>query len=176
MKLNNGKFSIRYATAQDARQLQTWWNDGAIMAHAGYPNGLGISVEKIVNQLAFDNDFKRRLIIELDGQPIGEMSFRTPVENTAEIGIKICNAAQRDKGYGSIYLKMLMAYLFNERSYERIILDTNLQNERAQHVYEKLGFHKLRVNINAWKDQSGQLQSSVDYEMTREAYLQLYGE
>ena len=69
-----------------------------------------------------------------------------------------------------------MAYLFHDREYERIILDTNLQNERAQHVYEKLGFHKLRINRNAWKDQSGQLQSSVDYEMTREAYINLYGE
>jgi RimJ/RimL family protein N-acetyltransferase len=176
MKIEQGKLSIRNATAQDAQQLQTWWNDGAIMAHAGYPNGLGISVEKIVEQLSFDNDRKRRLIIELEGHPIGEMSYRTPVENTAEIGIKICDASQRNKGYGSIYLKMLMAYLFTDLNYGRIILDTNLENERAQHVYEKLGFTRLRINRNAWKDQSGQMQSSVDYEMTREAYLELFRE
>ena len=176
MNVNNGKLSIRNATAQDAQQLQVWWNDGSIMAHAGYPNGLDISVEKIVEQLTFDNDRKRRLIIELEGHPIGEMSYRTPVENTAEIGIKICDANQRNKGYGSIYLKMLMAYLYNELNYERIILDTNLENKRAQHVYEKLGFTKLRINRNAWKDQSGQMQSTVDYEMTRDAYERLYGE
>jgi RimJ/RimL family protein N-acetyltransferase len=174
MRIQKDKFSIRHAAQTDAPLLQTWWNDGAIMAHAGYPNGLGISVEKIIEQLGFDNDLKRKWIIELDGQPIGEMSYRTPVDHTAEIGIKICDAAQQNKGYGSIYLKMLMAYLFNDMGYERIILDTNLQNERAQHLYEKLGFRKLRVNRNAWKDQLGQIQSSVDYEMTREMYLQLF--
>ena len=45
------------------------------------------------------------------------------------------------------------------------MLDTNLKNERAQHVYEMLGFRKLRVNIDSWEDQLGELQSSVDYEL-----------
>ena len=52
-----------------------------------------------------------------------------------------------------------------ERGYEKIVLDTNLQNKRAQHVYESLGFRKLRVNIDSWKDQLGNRQSSVDYEL-----------
>ncbi|MBO4685706.1 MAG: GNAT family N-acetyltransferase [Lachnospiraceae bacterium] len=59
---------------------------------------------------------------------------------------------------------MLIAELF-ARGYEKIVLDTNLKNERAQHVYEMLGFRKLRVNIDSWRDQLGELQSSVDYEL-----------
>jgi len=58
--------------------------------------------------------------------------------------------------------------------YEKIVLDTNLKNKRAQHVYEKLGFRKTGTNINAWKDQIGELQSSVDYELLKEDYLKLY--
>ena len=49
--------------------------------------------------------------------------------------------------------------------YQKIILDTNVKNERAQHVYEQLGFKKLRVNKNSWKNQVGELQSSIDYEL-----------
>jgi len=50
-------------------------------------------------------------------------------------------------------------------------LDTNLKNTRAQHVYEKLGFRKVRTRINAWKDQLGELQSAVDYELTAEDFV-----
>jgi RimJ/RimL family protein N-acetyltransferase len=61
--------------------------------------------------------------------------------------------------------------LFDELGYGRIILDTNLNNLRAQHVYESLGFRKLRVNENSWQDQLGVWQSSVDYELTKDAFI-----
>ena len=59
---------------------------------------------------------------------------------------------------------MLIEELF-ARGYTKIVLDTNLKNERAQHVYEMLGFRKVRVNIDSWRNQLGVLQSSVDYEL-----------
>ena len=37
--------------------------------------------------------------------------------------------------------------------------------KRVPHVYESLGFRKLRINVNAWNDQLGQPQTSVDYEL-----------
>ena len=52
----------------------------------------------------------------------------------------------------------------------KIILDTNLNNTRAQHVYEKLGFKKVRVKNNSWKNQLGEWQSSVDYELVEENF------
>jgi len=60
---------------------------------------------------------------------------------------------------------MLISYLFDELGYEKIVLDTNLNNQRAQHVYEQLGFRKVRVRENAWRNQLGELQSAVDYEL-----------
>jgi len=175
MNIKNGKFRIRNATAQDAKILSEWWNDGEVMAHAGFPNGLGISEREIVASLEKDNRLHRRLIIEFDDVPIGEMSYRTPEEKIAEIGIKVCNASRQNKGYGTEYLKMLLKHLFISMGYDKIILDTNLKNERAQYVYERLGFRKTGTNIDAWKDQLGELQSSVDYEMTKDEYVSLYG-
>ena len=49
--------------------------------------------------------------------------------------------------------------------YKKIIFDTNLTNTRAQHVYEKLGFKKIGIKNNSWKNQLGELQSSVDYKL-----------
>ena len=57
-----------------------------------------------------------------------------------------------------------------DHGYKKIILDTNLNNTRAQHVYEKLGFKKIRVKNNSWKNQLGELQSSVEYELVEEYF------
>ena len=55
--------------------------------------------------------------------------------------------------------------------YAKIVLDTNLTNTRAQHVYESLGFRKVRTNIDSWKDQFGRLQSSVDYALVEQDFV-----
>jgi len=52
-----------------------------------------------------------------------------------------------------------------------VVLDTNLNNLRAQHVYEQLGFVKVRTNIDCWQNQLGELQSSVDYELTEDGFI-----
>jgi len=66
---------------------------------------------------------------------------------------------------------MLINDLFKDLGYKKIVLDTNLNNLRAQHVYEKLGFQKLRVNVDAWKNQLGELQSSIDYELVEKDFI-----
>lgn len=170
LKYNN--LIIRNAENSDAKQLAEWWNDGKVMAHAGFPNGLGTDAEKVEKEIKNDtDDTRRRLIIEADNKPIGEMSYYNIGNNTAEIGIKICDFSMQDKGLGKILLSMLISFLFNDKRYEKIILDTNLKNKRAQHVYEKLGFKKLRVAENAWCDQLGEPQSTVEYEMRKENFI-----
>lgn len=172
MLLKFENLTIRNATVDDAGQLAAWWNDGAVMAHAGFPNGTGQTPEEIAESLIDDSDdTRRRLIIETDGIPVGEMVYRNMGAGTAEIGIKICNFSLHDKGLGKKLLSMLIASLFSDLGYRKIILDTNLRNKRAQHVYERLGFRRIRVAENAWKDQLGEQQSSVDYEMYPEDFI-----
>ena len=176
MLIKHGDLTIRNAEEEDCEQLAAWWNDGAVMAHAGFPNGLGTNPEAIKRLIASDSDeTTRRLIIEYRQQSIGEMSYRNKGEGIAEIGIKICNADYQEKGLGRVILSMLIHELF-QKGYQKIILDTNLNNKRAQHVYEKLGFTKLRVNIDSWKDQLGRPQSSVDYELVPEDFVDFSAE
>ena len=68
-------------------------------------------------------------------------------------------------------MSMFIKELFN-MGYEKIILDTNLKNERAQHVYELLGFNKVRIRENCWKDQLGEFQSAVDYELMQKIFVE----
>lgn len=171
MLLQYNNLIIRDAELKDADKLCLWWNNGRIMAHAGFPNGVGISVEKLQKEVAnTEASTVTRLIIEADNRAIGEMSYRNTEEGSVEIGIKICDQNQQEKGYGRILLSMLIKELFRT-GYTKILLDTNISNTRAQHVYEKLGFIKMRVNKDVWKDQLGKLQTTVDYEMTQTNFI-----
>lgn len=162
---------IRNAEAMDAEQLCRWWNDGNVMAHAGWPNGLGTTVGQVKAELAaHTDDTKRRLIIEINGSSAGEMSYRNLNDGSVEIGIKICDSSKQEKGHGRKLLSMLISELFS-MGYDKVVLDTNLNNKRAQHVYESLGFEKVKVHEQAWKDQLGQWQGSVDYELEPQNFI-----
>lgn len=167
MLLKYKELCIRNAEENDAALLTKWWNDGTVMAHAGFPNGLNTTVQKVRTQLRSDSDETgRRLIIEKAQTPIGEMNYKNIGNHTAEIGIKICDASMQERGYGKILLSIFLKELF-AMGYDVIVLDTDLNNKRAQHVYEELGFRKIRINPDAWTNQVGTLCSSVDYEMKR---------
>ena len=156
---------IRDAVTADAQQLTAWWNDGAVMAHAGFPLGLGTTEEKVIAGLG-----NGRLVLEENERLIGEACYRIVGEGIAEIGIKICETDCQNRGLGRVILSMLISWLFAQ-GFEKIVLDTNLTNKRAQHVYESLGFQKLRVNIDSWTDQLGNKQSAVDYELTEDNFV-----
>ena len=169
MLLQYKNLTIRNASVKDTDLLSSWWNDGKIMAHAGFPKGIGEMADEIAEKIKRDTDEDgRRLIVELDKRPIGEMNYSRESESTVEIGIKICDFSEHDKGYGKILLSMLIFSLFEDMGYKKVILDTNVNNKRAQHVYEELGFRKVQVRENSWRNQLGELQSTIDYEMNRE--------
>ena len=170
MYISHKDICVRNAEEKDCAQLAAWWNDGAIMAHAGFPLGLNTTAKKIAAQIAADSDeTRRRLIIDYCGRSIGEASFRILNDQTAEIGIKICEPQYQEKGLGRVILSLLIKELFTNGC-TKIVLDTNTKNLRAQHVYELLGFRRMRVNEDSWKDQLGVWQSSVDYELTSDDF------
>ncbi len=56
MEITKGDIRIRNAGAADCEQLAAWWNDGVVMAHAGFPLGLGTTTEKVREELAAGSD------------------------------------------------------------------------------------------------------------------------
>ena len=171
MELKYKDIVIREATVEDAAQLCSWWNDGRVMAHAGFPNGLGTTVERVAEQI---RENASRHIILYEGTPIGEMNYHDMGNAVCEIGIKICDFTMQNRGFGKVILSLFIEGLFREMGYQKIILDTNLNNKRAQHVYEQLGFKKLRVNADSWRNQLGELQSSVDYELLEKDFVKFF--
>ncbi|WP_150273703.1 GNAT family N-acetyltransferase [Paenibacillus tepidiphilus] len=175
MYLQHGNLLIRDAREEDAMILCKWWNDGRIMAHAGFPFGLRTTEEAVKDSIQAATDHNRLLMVEIDGGPAGEMNYRTLPGNAAEIGVKICDFQQQDKGYGTVLITMLIGSLFKEMKYDTIRLDTNVKNTRAQHVYEKIGFKRKALHTDSWKNQLSEWQSSVEYEMGKEYYFSRFG-
>lgn len=56
MRIIYEELCIRNAEEADCAQLAKWWNDGSVMAHAGFPRGLGITAEEIREQIKYDSD------------------------------------------------------------------------------------------------------------------------
>lgn len=171
MRIEYKDLVIRTVTEQDVPVLCKWWNDGRVMAHAGFPNGLHTSVEEIVASTpSWSDESKRlRLLIEKNGTPIGEMNYRMTEKDIAEIGIKIAEESEQNKGQGKLLLSMLISELLG-RGVRRIDLDTNLENKRAQHVYEQLGFVKTKIEYDSWVNQIGQKCSAVFYSLTKDTF------
>ena len=158
MELNSENILIRYAKKTDAKILCAWWNDGKVMAHAGFPNGLNTNkaeIEKLISEET--NETIRRFIIEIDNEPSGEMNYRNIGNNIAEIGIKICDFDKQEKGYGTKIIRMFIKYIFEELDYKKIKVNTKLDNKRAQYVYEKAGFIK-----------TGEDEEAIYYELSRQ--------
>ena len=179
MRLEHGKIIVRDAVKSDAGLLVEWWNDGDVMAHAGFPRGLGTTAAKVEKEL----ERPGRLIIEYCGEPIGEMCYGlfekgakllcseyiVRSELASEIGIKICVPGKRERGIGRICLSMLIRELFRLGVGE-ILLDTMTDNSRARHVYELIGFECMRVNIDSWVSPDGVAYSSADYRLVPERF------
>jgi len=167
--------SMREACLKDTETLLSWWNDGRVMAHAGFPKGLGISASRVEDIIRAGSAQRKLFILEYQGRPIGEMNYKTPEPGTASIGIKICEEEFQDKGLGKVYLYMLINLIFEKLHYESIILDTNEKNARARHFYEKIGFRQKAISRNSWTDQLGNPQSTVFYEMCRRDWEEISG-
>lgn len=169
MWIKNKDLLLRNATFKDAKMLADWWNDGSIMAHAGFPLGVFTSEEKIKSQMEKYTEDHFVIIIEFKGKPIGEMDYTKITDKNAEIGIKICESDLREHGLGRVILSMLINYCF-ELGNDTITLTTNLKNKRAQHVYEKLGFNVDKITYGEWKDQLGIPQDTVYYSLVKEDF------
>lgn len=169
--LQDEQLSVRPATTSDSQLLADWWNDGKVMAHAGFPDGVHTSAAEVAGKLTADSDETgRRLILMKETEAIGEMDYQIVAFGVAEIGIKICREDLREKGYGRRFLTLLIDYLIAAGN-QKIQLSTMIENKRAQHVYERLGFQQAAIREAVWQGPTGIWHTAVYYELTAEKWL-----
>lgn len=182
MRIEKENIVIRSANINDSPQLNKWWNDGKVMEHAGFPNGLGVSLESTKDNIK-DNDqrLSQLCIIEINYKSVGELSYNIIENGVANVGWKICESAYQNQGYGTKIIIMLLEFIFMDKDInsqfpiEKITWDTMAENNRAKYIYEtKIGAKKIGLRENTWKDQLENWRSAVDYEIKREDFFSFH--
>ncbi|HXR26301.1 MAG TPA: GNAT family protein [Candidatus Baltobacteraceae bacterium] len=85
--------------------------------------------------------------IEREGAVIGSVQFSEvdePDYRRAGIDLFVATAAQ-GKGYGTDAVRTVARYLFQVRHHHRLTIDPAAANERAIHVYRKVGFRPVGI-------------------------------
>ena len=175
---------IRPVEIGDEEYLYKWWNDGAMMSHAGFAFGTLESKEVIrLNILKNAEEAKpfsnKKLFIlcrKEDLKPIGEMSYSGwDIRNQkCEIGIKICESLYQGNGYGVDALYHFIDFLFRHLNLNKIDLTTMEDNNRAKNLYKKLGFKEIGVIRKAYFDsRSGDFSNAIYMDILKEEWLEI---
>ncbi len=168
LRLADGDLTIRNAKVSDIEQFVTWWEDGEVMAHAGFPNGLKVDRDELKLKHIINNASgieQLRLVVLYKGKPIGEASYRLVSKQVYDFGIKICDVNYQNLGIGTRAIDLMMTLIINDLKAKRIVLSTTPENARARKVYERLGFIQTDLKEGSWVDQLGNKRSSVHYEL-----------
>lgn len=154
------RIMIRPLEEGDEETLYRWWNDGELMAHAGFPNGILQSKETIRIKITSGKEDvfskTRRFMIcrQEDFKPIGEVNYHDwdARNQKCEIGIKVCEKPEQGKGYGYDALFYFIDFVMNHLNLNKIELTTMKDNLRAQKLYKKLGFQPFGVSTDGYFD------------------------
>jgi len=116
-----------------------------------------------------------RLVVEVDGEPIGDVSWRPerwgPSQGSTCPSIGIALLPQhRGKGYGTIAQRLLVDHLFHEYSVRRVQSDTAIDNPAEQHALENAGFVREGV-VREAELRDGRYHDHVLYSILRSEWL-----
>ena len=113
------------------------------MSFVGFPDGLGISLEKLDKWLVWAINKPIRCHYSVYNNEIGycgETFYDTDTETgTACLDIKLLPVAQ-GKGIAQTALKFAISKAFDTGNAERVYVDPHPDNHKAWVLYEKLGF------------------------------------
>jgi aminoglycoside 6'-N-acetyltransferase len=81
------------------------------------------------------------------------------------------SAAVHGRGVGSDAMRTLIAWLIDVRGHHRLTVDPAVANERAVHVYEKLGFRPVGVLRQYERDEDGVWRDALLMELLAEEFV-----
>lgn len=168
MQMKQDDITLRTAVLSDAPILNQLWNDGELMKHVGFPEGIGQSLSETEDNIrSWENKRSQLFIIEQAGEPIGEcyIIYR-PNDTTAYPGWKISQVTKQNQGLGTRVVLMLCEHIFSDPAITAIYWDTLGSNDQVRHVYRnKFGLDEIKVE--PWTDPSGETREVVAYQLDR---------
>ena len=169
-------FILREICHEDLPMINRWRNDPEIIALLGN-NFLYISND--VDAAWFEqylqnrDKAKRFAIVDEDCcRMIGttQLTGIHAINQSAEFSIAIGDKAYWNRGAGQVAARIVLDHGFRDLNLQRIWLTVLVRNERAIHLYEKIGFRHEGVLRNSIFKQ-GVFEDQVMMSVLREEYL-----
>lgn len=149
--LKEEKIILRSAKKEDILFFHRWINDPKIMTFwygRDKPKTLAWAKKHFLPMVVGKSP-SECWTMEVEGKPIGFM-YNTPSQDgdtgeftgRVELDILVGDKGEQGKGYGTDALRAMITYAFKKQKAERVFISPRVSNERAIHVYEKVGFKK----------------------------------
>ena len=142
--VNNIYLSPR--TVDDAEQYTNWINDFETTDYLGRSNQImTIEKEKEFLEKHIADEATFNIVTLNEDKLIGSISLEN-IDHTnrrATLGIFIGDREEREKGYGTEAIRLILDYGFNYLNLNNINLDVMEFNDRAIACYKKCGFKEI---------------------------------
>lgn len=137
--------SLRTTTEADRPDLLRLWNDGRVMHHVGFPEGLGMDDAGFDRWLrATDTDPSRHhFVVHAPGVGFCGEAFVEEVGDLGALDIKFVPEA-RGRGLATAALHALISRVFTERSDVEVVwTEPVITNEAARRLYDRCGLRSV---------------------------------
>jgi len=172
--LEGKRINLRIAEKEDAPLLAEWLNDVKFAGdYQNFPEQISkVQLEKrILEQKLYQTEWVDFIIEKKDGTKIGWAVHYVSAPNFGwiEIGYAIISG-ERNKGYGTEAIQILVDYLFLTREIARIQAVINKEDVASRQVLEKAQFKKEGILRKALWDSKGKLADGYIYSILREEW------
>jgi len=172
--LEGKRINLKIAEKEDVPLLVQWLNDVEFAGdYQHFPVQISkVQLEKqILEQKLYQTEWVDFVIEKKDGTKIGWAVHYVSAPNFGwiEIGYAII-AGERNKGYGTEAIQILVDYLFLTRDIVRIQSVINTKNVASRRILEKVGFKREGTLRKALWDSKGKWADGYIYSILREEW------
>ncbi len=143
---------LRAHEPEDIDRAFRWLNDPEVRQFLGrqYPFSRKDAADRLQRAPSFASALFA-ITRKDDGLLIGDCGFfdTTPEDRGANLGIQVGDKSCWEGGYGTDAMRTVCRFGFDVMNLHRIQLHVLSWNERAIHVYEKVGFQREAVSRDA---------------------------
>ena len=157
LMIKSGRLEVRLLMEKDKQLLVKWLSTPEVLQYyEGRDNPF--DVKKVEKNFFNDDPDVTRCLVEIDGMPIGYLQFYEVDEAERQAygydaleemiyGMDqfIGDPTYWNKGIGTQLVRSVVTYLTREIGAHRIVMDPQVQNDRAIRCYEKCGFKKVKL-------------------------------
>lgn len=146
-KLLGERVYLSPVNTDDVEKYTKWMNDFEVTDYIGRSSALLTlpAEQAFINSMVESRNYLFSIVKNEDDMLIGNISLLdvNHINRSATIGILIGEAEERNKGYGTEAINLLLDFAFNYLNMNSINLTVLAINERAKRCYEKVGFKEV---------------------------------